>query len=62
MKSSKWTTDTQQEGPANRKRLCPFCKADMEWDDLIRELECPICRVTESELDDMPYEMVRGSW
>ena len=41
-----------------RYSKCPFCKEPMEWDDLIKEYECPVCRVTESELDDMPYEMI----
>ncbi len=33
---------------------CPICHVDMEWDELIKEYECPICKITESTISEMP--------
>jgi hypothetical protein len=51
---------TCKDDKASRYVKCPFCKVPMEWDDTIKGYECPVCRVTEDELDDMPEEMICG--
>ena len=36
--------------------LCPICKKTMEWNDLIKEYECPICGITENDIHQMSFE------